>query len=314
MSTGSMRLRRMGIGDVLDETFRLYRRHFLVFLLAMAVFVVPITVVPAAVGLAALGTLDFEALARRLQSSGAAVAAAIAAASVIVPYLLIAGLGYLLNMAAVVRLASDAILGRPLDVGACYQRALGDILPIFGLGLLMILGFPVVMALVGAAVVFTPPVAAAIIVLLAFLAAIPAWFYVYLGWSVTLQAIVLEGLGPLRGLARSWSLTEGSRWRILAVTLVLSILVSILGSIPGVVVQLAGDALIQARATPENLAVILSTTISLIAQTITQTIFGALTYIAMTVLYYELRVRKEAFDLEQLAQQPTAPARPGFSP
>ena len=42
--------------------------------------------------------------------------------------------------------------------------------------------------------------------------------------------------------------------------------------------------------------------INAVVGAVAQALFGSLSWIAITVLYYELRVRKEAFDLEQRAE------------
>ena len=41
----TLRLRPMGVGDLLDIAFRLYRRHFLLFVGIVAVIYVPLTLV-----------------------------------------------------------------------------------------------------------------------------------------------------------------------------------------------------------------------------------------------------------------------------
>lgn len=46
-------------------------------------------------------------------------------------------------------------------------------------------------------------------------------------WSVSTQAMVAEGLGPIAGLRRSAYLTRGARWRILGLTLVIGIVEAI---------------------------------------------------------------------------------------
>ena len=45
MTHETLRLRPMGVGDLLDTAFRLYRRHFLLFVGIVSVIYVPLTLV-----------------------------------------------------------------------------------------------------------------------------------------------------------------------------------------------------------------------------------------------------------------------------
>jgi hypothetical protein len=104
------------------------------------------------------------------------------------------------------------------------------------------------------------------------------------GYAVTSQAVVLENLqSPMDALGRSWALTRGFKGKAFSLGLVVILLVNLPSF--GVVALTRG-----------NLAVaqILSALISL-----TLTPIFACTF---TLLYYDLRVRKEAFDLEVLGR------------
>jgi hypothetical protein len=297
----------MGVGDVLDETFRIYRRHFMTFLVAMLVVVVPLTALPAAVALAALGATDLERLAEQLQGPDAGGPFLVGLGSVLLVYLLIAGVGYTLNTIAIIRLSSDAILGRPLEIGRSYGDWAGPLGRIFLLGLLALVAWVLVAGAFGLLVAAGSALGAgvvAIVAVLAVLAGMPLAVYVFLGFAVTLQALVLERRGPLDSLGRSWGLAAGSRWRILAIGFIIGILVSLLASIPAFAVQMAAAAAIAAQDSPGMGAVILAQAVNISVQAIAQAVFGAIGYIASTILYYELRVRKEAFDLEHQTGQP----------
>src|SRR5215208_3577812 len=111
MQAGGIRLRRMGIGDILDETFRLWRRHFLTFATAMAIVEVPTPLISALVTIGLPGPEPSRGASPRdmvnIMASGGLVG-------------LLTGLGSLVSGLAIIRLAADAVLGRPLDMGAAY--------------------------------------------------------------------------------------------------------------------------------------------------------------------------------------------------
>jgi uncharacterized membrane protein len=118
--------------------------------------------------------------------------------------------------------------------------------------------------------------------------------------SVTWPAIVLEALPTAEaGLRRSWELTKGSRWRIflLGVVLVLIALVPIvaLSTLLGVIAGLAG------LATSSGKLDVVTTAITAIVLGVVQLLIYPFFNCVLTILYYDLRVRREGFDLELLA-------------
>lgn len=271
-----MRLRPMSLGDVLDEAFRLWRRHFLTFVIAMAVWVVPVTLFTVA-GLGLIfGNPAWSTLGRARQPSTQQLLTLVFSLfAVFVPLTIVGTLGYLVNMGAVVRLASDAALGRPLRVGAAYVAALGK------LGWLFL-----AMLAVGA-----------VSMLIVTFIGIPLVVYLLVSWSACIPAIMLEA-GSGAGLGRSWNLVSDHRWRALGVVFLMWLLELILVSLPSSVVNWVLTAALGAAAEPGGGAFVLLQAVTSLLSAVGQVLFGPLILIALTVLYYELRVRKEAFDLE----------------
>ena len=104
-------------------------------------------------------------------------------------------------------------------------------------------------------------------------------FAIYFGvrWTFIWQAALLEGAGPRAALSRSSDVVKGDWWRVVGIIFVMGIIVgatsSILGIIPIVGATIGG---------------ILSTPIAIVG---------------VTLLYYDLRVRKEGYNLEALAEE-----------
>jgi hypothetical protein len=114
------------------------------------------------------------------------------------------------------------------------------------------------------------------------------------GLVLAFPSLVLEpGSSPTGALSRSWSLTRGSRWRMLALlaTLVVLLYVPIiaLGAIATVFLPAGGSGSL----TPGLM------TLAVVG--VMQMLLYPLLYCVLTVAYYDLRVRKEGFDLEVLA-------------
>jgi len=111
-------------------------------------------------------------------------------------------------------------------------------------------------------------------------------------------ALVLEGLPTATGaMARSWTLTRGHRRRVLGGLFVVGVLLFLpflaAGGMAATSLPLEGDP--TAPLSPGFLTAVT-------AAAVLQTLIYPLLYCALTVMYYDLRVRKEAYDLEVLAQ------------
>jgi len=124
-------------------------------------------------------------------------------------------------------------------------------------------------------------------------------------WSLAIPAKVLEDKDASAALTRSSELTVGRRGRVFVVWLLfitLSIGVSLLLQWP---IELAAGA--------SNLLAIqradaIWRVASLVATFVSQCLVGPLATIAFSLLYYDERVRKEAFDLQLMMSTLDAPA------
>jgi hypothetical protein len=117
------------------------------------------------------------------------------------------------------------------------------------------------------------------------------------GLALASPALVIEGIpNSTDAMGRAWALSRGYRGKIFGVILVTAVLI-VLPSI-----ALGGYAAVTAL-NPETADRSLSAT-GLLWQMVAaalQVLIYPLLYCVLTVAYYDLRVRKEAFDLEVLA-------------
>ncbi len=171
--------------------------------------------------------------------------------------------------AATVFVVSESYLGHPLKAVGALQRAA----PL--LGRLIVCSLLLVIVVFFGFLFFMIP---GIVLLCGLLLAFPS--------------LVLEpGSSPTGALSRSWSLTRGSRWRMLGLLVTLLVLLYVpiiaVGAIATVV--LPSDRSL----TPGIM------TLAVVG--VMQMLLYPLLYCVLTVAYYDLRVRKEGFDLEVLA-------------
>lgn len=173
-----------------------------------------------------------------------------------------------IGVAATTFIVSDHYLGDSLTAGAAFGRAAPHVISLVLLSI----------------------VASFLIGLGLLLLVIPG-LIAMCGLAVAPASLVLERLpNATAGLSRSWELTKGFRWKVLGTLIVVAILMIVPSVAIGVVATIfgaAGGAPIEVMGS--IVVVVLGVLIS------------PFYYVALTVLYYDLRVRKEGFDLEVLA-------------
>jgi len=177
-----------------------------------------------------------------------------------------------ISAAATVMAVSNIHLDRPVSLGLAFSSARGSILRV------MLIAFAV-------------GVSAGICLLFLIVPGI----YLWLMWSLAIPVTVLEGGGLSASTRRSNALTRGSRGRIFVIYLlfvVLAIVVGIIFQMPlGVLVYTLG------RGNPQS-AVALVSAVSAVGTFLSTSLVGPLATIALTLIYYDQRVRKEGFDLQ----------------
>jgi hypothetical protein len=182
-------------------------------------------------------------------------------------YALGSGLAYMLASSVTTSLANDAYFGRDGDL----RKALQLVVRRFGdiLVAALIMGVCVMMGL--------------------FFLLLPG-IYIYCRLFCTKQAILLEDRNGAASVGRSWKLSKGSVRHILN-TLGLALLLNL-------AVGLGANFI--ARMVPSQ-----------IVQQVIATIVGCLVYpivgIIETMLYYDIRIRREGFDIEYLASAAAVP-------
>lgn len=262
----------MGIGDILDETFRLYRENFLLFLATAAVLEVPAQIINTLLSLArpAVTTIVPGQGITPAQTSAATTGGLIG----VVAGLITAFAGVFITAALAV-VVSNRYLGRLTTVGEAYRATLNRLGPLLVTTIwagirLVLLGFACVVII-----------------------GIPFLIYFAVAWSLLPQVVMLENVD--RGASgRSRELIRGYWWKTLGLYIVVAILAYLLVFV--ILVPVVAGIFAGAGVTGTRLLTGLATLIfSLLVRPI-QTV-------ATTLLFYDLKIRKEAFDLETMAQQ-----------
>ena len=269
-----LRLRPLEIGDLLDETFRMYRRHFLLFAGISVILAIPT---------AALFGLGFGSLTLALQQAGQADL------SSLTPLLASFGAGLLITFlmlpftnTAVVYAACESALGRPVTAGGIFMGVLRRYFPLLGYWLLF-------------------SVSGLIAVLLC-VAPVALWAWLFVMWIVVTPAMFVENIGVGAAFGRSRQLVEGRWWR--------TFLVLFLMLIVWYVARFALDAFLQLA--QYLLAIVVSpfivAALTLGTAELVSALVSPVLQIVIVLIYFDLRVRREALDLFQIAYRIAYPA------
>ncbi|NJM06240.1 hypothetical protein HC891_08655 [Candidatus Gracilibacteria bacterium] len=323
--------RPLAIGDILDGTFRLYRNNFLLFLGIAALAQVPLLIFQVAFQATAgmQFTTDYLQLIENIGSLDPTIDSFndLPLASVGI-YLIGSLLFGLFQYGIVQQLMNGALInavaqryrGEPISVLGSYSFSLTTAFNLIGSGL--IVGVIVVLvsfvaSAIGVGSIFLLAtlaeggdsggaiLSAILAIVLTFvlgLAVIFALIYILMRFIFVPQAVVLEEQGAFTALGRSWRLVGGSFWRLLGITLLIGLLVYILVGIPVGILSFVMQLTLGSVDDPlQNFALVtaLNTFMTSIAQMITLPVQWA----AMTLLYFDVRVRREGFDIAQRLQE-----------
>jgi hypothetical protein len=198
---------------------------------------------------------------------------------------LLGGAAAAIAIAACFRVISSAYLGERTGAGDSLRYGLSRLVPLVVAYLAISLGVGVgLVALV-----------------------IPGIFLA-VKWSMTFPVIVAERAGAFPAMRRSWELTRGHWWRVFGTLLVVVLISFVLAFL---ILVAFGAAIASSDSISEAAFAILIT----VATIGVLTVLYPLTASVVTVVYYDLRVRNQGFELQQLVRGAgfgAAPERPVF--
>ena len=310
----------LSVGDLLDRAFRLYRARFGVFLLTAAIFLFPAGVIsayvlmsvrdfslPFLVPWAILSTVEGQLLS-------------------ITDYLVVLAL-VIANGFVTLALSVQSIEmlhSRSLTVGKSIHRGSRRLWPYMGMTiatwavLLIVTAIALFFTIAGYDVLdflwdglltdlldgrlnaeTTNSVSSLglnllqllVYVILVILLIAPS-VYLFARWQVAPAALIAEGLGPIGSLRRSWQLSRGHTWRMIGYATLLFLLIRLFFFLPTILLEMIFVVLL-----PDSYLGLKTGVVTAV-----HSAFSAVSvpiYIgAVVLLYYDLRIRGENYDLE----------------
>jgi hypothetical protein len=331
---GVIPLRPLDVGAMINGSFKAVFRNwrsaillpFLLSLIAMAV-----TIVPALLLLAKLPAMTTGA-----RPSSDAIAAFFGSFALVLLVVMVMLIGAsMVTQTTVTVVVSRAVLGRATSMGQALRAAAPRMLPLLGLTLLIGLvwiacGFvPFVVILVLAYAANAPGLVA--LAFLVFMGGMVVGLYLSISWALAAPALILEPAPVLTAMRRSRWLVSGGWWRVFGILLLVGVMVGVASNLAQLPVnfvqfsQLSSIMPTRAGAQPDPTAVLgvmFSPTVIVLTVVLTAVVsaIGQPFSIGVTtLLYHDLRIRKESFHLplwqmsqlpDELAVSPAPTARP----
>jgi hypothetical protein len=274
-------LQPMGVGEILDAAIKLYRAQWKALMAIVAIALVPI---------AFLQAFLTRSVGSPIPSDPAAVGAGVDSSlitSVVLALIQLLVIQPFLT-AAVAKASADVYLGHTVVVGPTFRYAVSRIHSILWITILLVL----VVLLPGLVLVIIAALGAQEIAIVLSVLMIVLLVMVFVRFVFGSTVLVVEGRKGTKALGRSWRLAKGHFWKILGTLVLAGIMGSVVEgvlSVPGAIAFAAtGPGGWPFLAIGSSLGAILTT---------------PFTTLITVLLYFDLRIRKEAFDLEVMAQE-----------
>jgi hypothetical protein len=278
--TGPLPLHPMMFSDLLDGSFRLLKANLGAIVLVAAVFLIPVNLVAAFFQRDLLGGYGFLELMQDPslleEAAGPAASNAPLIGSLVAAFATVLVTPFIGGATA--RIVAASYLGGELRAGPAMRatgRRFWVLLAVFFLTLLL-KGAGLVLCLVGALIPMTL-------------------------FLVTTPTVMLEEAGPIQTMARSVVLVRPRFWPVMGIGVASGILASVLGNI------LATPFSVAALAVGYRWGWILAAIGAILPALVTTPFVSILA----TLVYFDLRIRNEGFDLQMIAADLArgAPAR-----
>lgn len=267
-------LRPLTFGEVLDTSFNLFKRNFKVAFGISATIMIPLTLI-ASLGAVGLIPADMSVLTETNPDPEELLAFFVPFLGVFGFFALVQILGQMLVQAATLRVYSATYRGETLTFGPALRHGLRRLLAMLGLTIVSSILF-----LVGAVLCLAPGI----------------WYFVPM--TLTPAALIAEHKGVFAAIGRGIDLVRQNWWRTAGLVLVTQMLIGIAANIITTPIQLAAMSPTmfdpEALPSPAGLGAVLFA--SGVASAFTLPFASAVA----VAIYYDLRVRKEGFDLEQM--------------
>lgn len=281
-------LRPLRLGELLDRAIRLYRANFLTFIGIIAVVYVPLMILQTAASALLSSSMlqSFSTPEDIFSNTGYWAGILFTLVLALVQFILVQGIA----TGALTRAVADNYLGRKTSILDAYRG--------IGKSWLTLVGALLFLGLLAIALFLW-------------------WMVPCIGWFTGLgmllfmltvvnplvpPVVVLESQGVLGAVQRAWSLARRRFWPVLGYVLVLGLFSLIVVNGPAAIVNVLLGQLLPSFGDPTT-SVVLAAVIQGLVSLVFILIYYPLQMAAFTLIYFDLRVRTEGFDLALLTME-----------
>jgi hypothetical protein len=277
---GIIPLRPLAVGEVLDGVFATIRRHPRL-VLGMAAVIASLQAVFSVLVPGLLGAFSFSLAPDT--GSGDASLQAFQLLSQLLGTLLSSVLGALLAGAMIV-IVGEAVLGRPVTGRAVWARVRPRFWGLLGCSFLV-----------------------GIIPAIGLLFCLAPGMWLWAAWALATPALVLEGLGPIQAIRRSFRLVRGAWWRTFLIRTLAWLISGVVSGVIALPFALIGVAVSGLSGFDNGGAPLGFIVFYALGAALAATVTLPLASGVQALLYVDRRIRAEALDV-RLAEAAAAPA------
>jgi len=280
-------LRPLRLGELLDQAIRLYRRNFLTFIGIIALVYVPLMVLQTAATTLMSSSVLGGSSSRPDQlflNPTYWIGLLSTFVLAITQYILVYGIA----SGALARAVGDSYLGKTTGIVDAYRNIGKSWLPLIGAPLFIIL--------------------LVIVAMIWWIVPCIGWFtglgmMAFLGAAINPMVpsvVVLEGRGAIDSIRRAWNLLRRRFWQILGYVFILYLFNLIVVNGPLAIVNALLAGVLPLALNNTTMLLVLRSVIQAIISTVFILLYYPLQMTAFTLVYFDLRVRTEGFDLTLL--------------
>ena len=267
-------IRPLSLGEILDAAIKLVRQRLKSLIVAMLLITIPLEVASTIVELSTTEFCDARASIVEDCLEGSRYATDTdAELGGLAAILVLALISFVLTQVAVFRILAAAYLGDEVGVGESLRFGLRRAHSVIWIGFLSSVG-----ATLGLLLLIAPGV------------------YLYMIWVLAYAVLFVEGKRGTKALRRSKELVGGRFWNVFGTIVIAQIIAMVAMSIAG---AFTIGALLFGVDEGGTLGLTLTAVFNVLVSILTQPFTAAV----VILLYFDLRIRKEGFDLALAAQR-----------
>ena len=243
-------IRDLSIGDVLSKSFGVLSRHIVTFSVLSLLIWLPMFAIGAGAALLAPQSAGGVGVSQEVAATvGIGMVIAVVWALLFFPAV----------FGAIVHVSFQDMRGKKARLSEGFKLGFSRLLPMIGMSILIGLGVTLGMILL-----VVPGIILALM------------------WYVAFPVCIVEKAGPVESLSRSRELTNGYKWTIFGIALIVAVASAVIPLVPQLLLM--------------KLPLVQLGVVSLI-----QLVMSAYSTVLLVVMYHDLRVAKEGVDIEGIA-------------